>query len=90
MHDNYIRHNKKFTKEIFTFLLEICGELDELDLEELESKITEPYDPNEPFGDYVKSVEGIMETIDAAKFPCTTFQLLKKSFNLIVNQKHYY
>ena len=71
IHDNYTGFNNVTIQEIFTYLYNKYGNLDETDVEDLEKQLTEPFDPNEPFGTFVKRVENIMEVSEAAGCPYT-------------------
>jgi len=66
IYDNYTGFNNITIQEIFTYLYDKYGDLDETDVEDLEKQLTEPFDPNKPFGAFVKRVEDIIEVSEAA------------------------
>lgn len=59
------------------------GELDEVNIEDLDEKLATPFDPTEPFGDHIKNEKDIMEIAETAGCLCTISQILSKCFNLI-------
>ena len=89
MHDNYAGFNNVTIQEIFAHLFDKYGDLDEEDVETLDKQLAEPYDPNEPFGAFVKRVEDIMEVAEAAGCAYTPEQITSKAFNLISKSQAY-
>ena len=89
IHDNYTGYNNQSIQQIFTYLYEKYGDLDEADVERLETILTEPYDPNEPFGSFVSRIETVMETAEAAGCLYTTSQIVNKAFNVINKSNAY-
>lgn len=45
--------------------------------------MAEPYDPNEPFGSFVKCIKDIMQVVEAAGCACALEQITSKAYNLI-------
>ena len=89
IHDNVTGYNNVSIQQIFTYLHDKYGDLDEADVERLDKELTEPFDPNEPFGTFISRIELIMETAEAANCPCTPSQIVSKAFNAI-NQSNAY
>ena len=83
IHDNYTCYNNYSIQQIFTYLFNKYGDLDEADVEKIDKTLTEPYDANEPFGSFVKKVEDAMEIAEAAGCPYTPSQIVAKTFNAI-------
>jgi len=81
--DTYTGYTNHSIQDILQYLYDRYGELDEVDIEALDEKLATPFDPTEPFGDFIKNVEDIMEVAEAAGCPYTTSQILSKCFNLI-------
>ena len=71
IHDNYTGYNNHSIQQIFTYLFNKYGDLDEANVEKINKILTEPYDANEPFGSFVKKVEDAMEIAEAAGCPYT-------------------
>ena len=83
IHDNYTGYNNHSIQQIFTYLFNKYGDLDEADVEKIDKTLTKPYDANEPFGSFVKKVEDAMEIAEAAGCPYTPQQIVAKTFNTI-------
>ena len=71
------------------YLYDKYSDLDETDVEDLEKQLTELFDPNEPFGTFVKRVEDIMEVSEATGCPYIPEQITSKAFNLISKSQAY-
>ena len=57
------------------------GDLDEADLEQVELKMSSPFDPNDPFGTFVDKIEDCVDLAEAAGAPYITEQIVQKAFN---------
>ena len=89
IHNNYTGFNNVSIQDIFIYLYDKYGDLDEADIEDLDKQLAEPYDPNEPFGTFVKRIEDIMEVAEAAGCAYTHDQITSKAFNLISKSQAY-
>lgn len=89
IHDNYTGYNNHSIQQIFTYLYDKYGDLDEADVERLDKELTEAFDPNEPFGSFISRVETVIETAEAANCPYTTSQIVSKAFNAINKSNAY-
>ena len=81
--DPYTGFNNRTIREILDYLFGNYGEVSEGDVEQLEKVFTAPFDPMEPFGNYVKSVEDAMRAAEAAGCPFTPEQVVTKAYNQI-------
>jgi hypothetical protein len=52
-------------------------------MEKLDIKLAESFNPNEPFGTFVKQIKDIMEVAKAADCAYTPAQITAKAFNLL-------
>ena len=52
--------------EIFTYLYDKYGNLDEADIENLDRQLVEAFNPSEPFSIFIKHIENIIEVAEAA------------------------
>lgn len=89
IHDNYTGFNNVTIQQIFTYLFNKYGDLDEADVEALDKQLAEPFDPNEPFSTFVKRIEDIMEVAEAAGCAYTPAQITSKAFSLINKSQAY-
>lgn len=64
--DPYTGFNNKIMREMLDYLFENFGEASEGDVENLEQVFIAPFDPLEPFGNYVKTIEKAMRSAEAA------------------------
>ena len=66
IHDTYTGYNNIPILEIFTYLYDKYGDLDEADIENLDRQLVESFDPSELFGIFLKHIEDIIEVAEAA------------------------
>ena len=57
--------------EIFTYLYDKYGDLDEVDIENLDRQLVEPFDLSKPFGIFIKHIEDIIEVVKAVGYAYT-------------------
>ena len=81
--DPHTGFNNKSMREILDYLFENFGEVSEGDVEKLEQVFTAPFDPLEPFGNYVKTIEEAMRSAEAAGCPHAPKQVVTKACNQI-------
>ena len=89
LHNSYTGYNNLTIQEIFEYLYENYGDLDEADLEQAELQMSSPFDPNEPFGIFVDKIEDCVDLAEAAGAPYTTAQIVQKAFNAISKAQCY-
>ena len=75
--------NNKTTCEILDYLFENFSNVSEGDVEKLEQVFIAPFDPLEPFENYVKTIEEAMRSAEAAGCPYTPSQVATKACNQI-------
>ena len=83
LHDTCTGYNNVSIQDIFAYLYDKYGDLDEADIENLDKQLAEPFDSSEPFGTFIKRIEDIMEIAEAAGCAYTPAQITSKAFNLI-------
>ena len=65
------------------------GDLDEANLEQVEHKMSSPFDSNETFGIFADKIEDCVDFAEAAGAPYTTTQIVQKAFNAISKAQCY-
>ena len=81
--DPYTGFNNATIRQLLDYLFDNFGEVSERDVEKLEKVFLLPFDPYEPFGNYVKAIEDALRSAEAAGCPYTQEQLVVKAHNQI-------
>ena len=71
--------NNKTTCEILDYLFENFSNVSEGDVEKLEQVFIAPFNPLEPFRNYVKTIEETMRSAEAAGCLCISNQVVTKA-----------
>ena len=58
-------------------------------MEQVELKISSPFDPNDPFGIFINKIEDCVDLAEAAGAPYTNVQIVQKAFNTISKAQSY-
>ena len=69
---------------MLTYLHDNYGDLNELDLEDVEQAINQPFDPTESFSTFVKRIEDCMDIAGIAGAACSDAQTINKAFTLMI------
>ena len=82
--DNYTGYNNVTIQEILIYLYDRFGDVTPTELEEAEKALNEPFNPNEPFGLFVCTIEDAIDIAEAARCPFTPNQIVNKALNNVI------
>ena len=82
--DTYTGFNNVTIQDIFTYLYDRFGDVTPTELEEAEKTLNEPFNPNEPFGLFICTIEDAVDIAEAAGCPFTPQQAMNKALTNIM------
>ena len=82
--DNYTGFNNISIQDIFIYLFDRYGEVTPIKLEEAEKALNKSFDPSEPFGLFICTIEDAVDVAEAAKYPFTPQQIINKALTNII------
>ena len=65
----YTRYNNVSIQDILQYLYDNYGDLNELELEDIDKILNQPYEPSEPFSTFIKRVEDCIDIANTAGVP---------------------
>ena len=82
--DTYTGYNNITIQDIFAYLYDRFGDVTPTELEEAEKTLNEPFNPNEPFGLFICTIEDAVDIAEAAGCPFTPQQVMNKALTNIM------